>query len=69
MLVFIDETADGAIRMNSEVCRATILALNQPDAAEIIGGHFTERMNNGPKHTAEATQELLKANTYSRVTK
>ena len=59
-LVFIDDvTADKSNRMNSEVFRAILSAHIQPNAAKLIGRHFTVQMDNDLKHTPKATKEFF----------
>ena len=70
--MFIDDvTADRSSRMNSEVYRALLSAKVQPNAAELIGRCFVVQMDNNPKSTVKAAQELLKAKEmkYSSMTK
>ncbi len=63
-LVFIDDvTADRS--MNSEVFMAILSAHIQPNATKLIGCSFTMQMDNDPKHTAKATQDLLKAKKWN----
>ena len=58
-----DVTAERSSRMKSEVYRAELSALIQPNAAKPTGRSFTVQMDNDTKRTVEATQELLKAKT------
>ena len=51
-MVFGDVAADGSIRMNSKVYRTIVSAHIQPNAGSQTGRHFTERLDNDPKHTA-----------------
>ena len=51
--------------MNSEVYRAVLSAQIQSNAVKLIGWRFTAQMNNDPKHTTKATQELLKAKKWN----
>ncbi len=61
LLVFIDDvTEDRSSRMNSEVYREILSAQIQPNAAKMIGWCFIVQMDDDPKHTAKATQEILK---------
>ena len=61
-VVFIEDvTANRRSRMNSEVYIAMLSAQIQANAAKLIGWHFTEQMDNDPKHAAKATHELFKA--------
>ena len=61
-LVFFDDmSAERSSRMDSEVYGAIPLALIQPDGAKLIGRCFAAEINNDPKHTVKANQELLKA--------
>ena len=65
-LVFIDDvTKDRSSQMNSEVYRDILSAQIQPNAAKLIGLHFTVQMDNDPKHTAKATQEFFKAKKWN----
>ena len=58
-LGFIDNvTVDRSSRMNSEVYRAVLSAQIQSNAAKLIGQRFTVQMDNNPKHTVKAAQEL-----------
>lgn len=60
-LLFIDDvTKDKSSRMNSEEFRDILCAQIQPNAVKLIGRRFTVQMDSDPKHTAKATQELLK---------
>ena len=64
--VFIDDvTEDKSSRMNSAVFRDMLSAQIEPNTAKLIGRHFTVQMDNDPKHTAKATQELLKENKWN----
>lgn len=56
-LVFIDDvTTDRSRRMNLEVYRASLTTQVHSNAAKL-----TRQMDNDPKHTVTATQELHKA--------
>lgn len=59
-LVFFDVRKDGSSQLNSEVYRDMLSAQIQPNAAKLIGWHFTVQKDSDPKHTAKATQEFLK---------
>ena len=58
-------SGDRSIRMNSEVYRAIISALIQPNATKLIEFNFIQQMDNDPKHTAKATEGLLKTKKQS----
>lgn len=53
-----DVTAD---RMNPEACCAIFSAWVQSNAAKMFRWCFTVQMDEDPKHTAQETQEFLKA--------
>lgn len=53
-----DVTAD---RMNPEACCAIFPAWIQSNAAKMFRWCFTVQMDEDPKHTAQETQEFLKA--------
>lgn len=57
-----DATTDGSSRLNSEALKVVLFAQVQPNTARLIGGHFTVRTDNDPKHIMKATQDPLKAN-------
>ena len=60
-LVFIDdETAGRSSRKKPEVYRAVLSA-----QSKLIGRYFTVQMDNDPKHTLKATQELLNAKNWN----
>ncbi len=61
LLLFSDDvTEDRSSWNNSEVNRDILSAQIQPNAAKLIGRRLIVQMDNGPKHTAKATQEFLK---------
>ncbi|KAG2456719.1 TCB1 transposase, partial [Polypterus senegalus] len=61
-LVFIDDvTQDRSRQINSEVFRDILSAQIQLNAVKLIGWRFMIQMDNDPKHTAQATQEFIKA--------
>ena len=60
-MFFDDETPGRSSRMNSEVYRALLSAQIQPNVAKQIGRCFREQMQNDPKRTVKATQELVKS--------
>ena len=61
-LVFVDDvTADNSSRIHSEVYRAILSAQIQPNPSKLIGWYLMVQMGNDSKHTAKATNELLKA--------
>ena len=51
--------------MNSEVYRAVLSAQIESNAAELLRRCFTVQMDNDPKHTVKATQELPKAKKWN----
>lgn len=62
VLMFINHvTADRSSRSNSGVFGAILFFEIQADPAEVIGQCFTVQLDNDPKHTGKATQELVKA--------
>ena len=66
VMVFTDEvTEDRSSRMNSAVFIDLLSAQIQPNAAKLIGWRFTVQMDNDPKHTAKAIQELLKGKKWN----
>ena len=60
-LIFIDDvTNDGSSRMNSEIYRNVWSADVQENASNLTGRRFTMQQNNDPKHTVNATKELIR---------
>lgn len=55
-----DQIADRSSRMNCEEYRAMLCVHIQPNAARLIRQSSAVQMDNGPKHTAGATQAFLK---------
>ncbi len=66
LLLFIDDvTEDRSSRMNSEVYRDKLSAQIQSNSAKLIQLRFIVQMDDDPKHTAKATQQLLQAKSIS----
>ena len=66
MIQFIDDMTDArSSRMNSEVYRTQLSAQIQTNTAELIRWCFIVQMDNDPKHTVKATQELSRAKKWN----
>lgn len=60
-LVFIDDlTEDGSHIMDGDIYRKILDTYIQSNARKLIGRGFVMQSDNDPKHTARATQELIK---------